>query len=100
MIVREVVPESAAEQAGLRVLDHLKWVGALEVVGQDWGDALKRAYGDSIGVPVTVVYERDGREVRREVPVRTRTRYEYWLRVDGSAGERQVERRRRILEGG
>jgi len=100
MIVREVVPESAAEQAGLRVSDHLKWVGALEVVAQNWGDAFKRAYADSVGDPVTVVYERDGREVRREVTVRTRTRYEYWLGVDGSAGEREVERWRRILEGG
>jgi len=53
-----------------------------------------------VGVPVTVVYERNGREARRDVTVGTRARYEYRLGADETAGERQVERRRRILEGG
>lgn len=100
MIVREVVTGSAAAQAGLRVRDYLKWVGSVKVDEQNWGEAFKRAYGDSVGVPVTVIYERQGREARRHVAVRTRTRYEYWLGVDETAGEREVERRRRILAGG
>jgi predicted metalloprotease with PDZ domain len=100
MIVREVLPGSSAEEAGLRFRDHLKWVGSQEIVRQDWGNAFKRAYSDSIGVPVTVVYERGGKEFRRDVAVRTQTRYEYYLSADETAGERQIERRRRILEGG
>lgn len=99
MIVREVVSGSAAARAGLRVRDHLKWVGSLEVADEDWGSAFKKMYADSIGAPLNVVYARDGREYRREVTVRGQTRYEYMLGLDESAGERRLERRRSILEG-
>lgn len=100
MIVREVVPGSAASRAGLRVRDQLKWVGSLQVVEEDWGSAFKRLYADSIGAPLSIVYERAGRELRRQVTVRSQTRYEYQLSFDETAGEGQLERRRGILEGG
>lgn len=100
MIVRAVVPESTAERAGLRVQDQLKWVGSLQVVKPDWISAFKRIYADSIGAPLSIVYERAGREIRREVTVRSQTRYEYSLSLDETAGERQLERRRSILQGG
>lgn len=100
MIVREVVPGSAAARAGLRPGDHLKRVGSLQVVEEDWGAAFRRLYADSIGALLSIVYERDGREFTREVTVRSQTRYEYALSPDETAGERELERRRSILEGG
>lgn len=99
MIVREVVSGSAAARAGLRVRDHLRWVGSLEVVDEDWGSSFKKMYADSVGAPLKVVYERDGREYRRDVTVRSQTRYEYFLGLDESAGERRLERRRSIIKG-
>jgi C-terminal processing protease CtpA/Prc len=100
MVVRQVVPGSAAAQAGLRLRDHLKWVGTVKVDDENWGDAFKRAYADKAGRSLTVVFERDDREISREVTVRTRTRYEYQLSADPEAGIGLRERRRRMLEGG
>ena len=94
------MPGSAAAQAGLRLRDHLKWVGKVKVDDENWGDAFKRTYADAAGQPLTVVFERDDREITREVTVRTRTRYEYRLSADAEARSDLRERRRRMLEGG
>jgi C-terminal processing protease CtpA/Prc len=99
-VVRQVVPGSAAAQAGLRLRDHLKWVGTVKVDDENWGDAFKRTYADSAGQSLTVVFERDDREIARQVTVRTKTRYEYSLSADAEAGSALRERRRRMLEGG
>jgi predicted metalloprotease with PDZ domain len=100
MVVRQVVPGSAAAQAGLRLRDHLKWVGNVKVDDENWGDAFKNTYADAAGQSLTVVFERDDREITREVTVRTRTRYEYRLNADAEASSDLRERRRRMLEGG
>jgi predicted metalloprotease with PDZ domain len=99
-VVRQVVPGSAAAQAGLRLRDHLKWVGTVKVDDENWGDAFKRTYADSASQSLTVVFERDDREIARQVTVRTKTRYEYSLSADAEAGSALRERRRRMLEGG
>jgi len=100
MLVREVVPGSAAARAGLRVRDHLRSVGSLEVEAQDWGSDFKRIYADSLGVPLRIVYARGGRKIEREVSVRSQTRYDYVLTLDEAAEKRRLERRQRILRGG
>ncbi|MEE9133047.1 MAG: hypothetical protein V3U13_05755 [Gemmatimonadota bacterium] len=99
MLVRRVVPGSAAAAAGLRVNDFLSRVGVVEVSGNDWGDDFVHVYSDSAGAPISVVYQRGGQEISREVNVRTRTTYQHQLSPLADASASQLELRRGILEG-
>jgi predicted metalloprotease with PDZ domain len=99
MLVRQVVPGSAAAAAGLRLNDYLLRVGSVAVTERDWGDAFADAYADSLGAPLVVVYQRGGQEIRREVTVRSRTRYNHRLSPAEDASESQLALRRSILLG-
>ena len=99
MLVRQVVPGSAAAAAGLQVNDFLLRVGVVEVRDNDWGDDFAEVYRDSVGDSITVVYQRGGLEISKGVTVGTRTTYEHNLSPATDASASQLELRRSILEG-
>ena len=99
MAVRQVVPGSAAAAAGLQMNDFLLRVGVVEVTSNDWGDDFAEIYGDSLGEPITVVYQRGGQEFSSETTVRTRTTYQHRLSPARDASEAQLAIRRSILFG-
>jgi predicted metalloprotease with PDZ domain len=99
MIVRAVVPGSAAAAAGLRNGDELLRVGTVEVSDEDWGEEFQRAYADSLGGPLALVYKRGGARTSATTTVRARTRYEFRLFPAEGADERQVAIRRGIAGG-
>ncbi len=79
IIVRQVVPGSAAASGGLRPGDELLAVGAIDILDEEWGVDFVKAYADSVGAPLAVVYRRGGEEVVTETKVKTRTRYNFML---------------------
>jgi predicted metalloprotease with PDZ domain len=99
LIVRQVVPGSAAAVAGLQVGDELLAVGSVDVVDDEWGDDFVEAYASSIGGPLAVLYRRDGEEVVAETRVQTRTRYNYSLRPFAEPSEAQQAIKRGIEKG-
>lgn len=96
-LVRYVVPGSSAAAAGLRAGDLLVRVGVIEVTDRAWADAFVRTYADSIGGPLTVVYQRGGEEIAREVTLGSRTRYRHRVERAEDATEVQLAVWRGIL---
>jgi predicted metalloprotease with PDZ domain len=99
MVVRQVVPGSAAAAAGLQMNDFLLRVGVVEVMSTDWGDEFAQLYGDSVGDSIAVVYQRGGHEFSSVTTVRTRTTYRHRLFPAQDATETQLALRRSILTG-
>ena len=99
LIVRRVVPSSAAADAGLHLGDELLAVGSVDVVDDEWGDEFVEAYAGSIGEPLKVLYRRDGEDVVAETWVQTRTRYNYSLRPFAEPTEAQLAIKRGIEKG-
>jgi len=99
MVVRQVVPGSAAAAAGLRMNDFLLRIGVVEVTSTDWGDDFAQIYGDAVGDSIAVVYQRGGQEFSGETTVRTRTTYQHRLSPAQDASEAQIALRHGILFG-
>lgn len=94
-VVLQVVPGSAAQAAGLQAGDVLLKVGDVEASDPLWGARFRARYRESVGAPVTVLYERGGEARSAETTVRSRVRYQHdVVPVEGAS-----ERARRIREG-
>ncbi len=99
MVVRQVVPGSAAAAAGLQMNDFLLRVGVIEVTSSEWADDFAQMYGDVVGDSITVAYQRGGQEFSGATTVRTRTTYQHRLSPAQDASEAQLALRRSILNG-
>jgi predicted metalloprotease with PDZ domain len=98
-VITFVEPGSTADEAGLRAGDVLRRVGAVEIRDAGWANAFRRAYADSVGRPLTVVYERDGASRTASAPLGGRSRVEHSLTPDPDAGESARAVRRGLVTG-
>src|SRR5881392_3328096 len=74
LVVRDIVPGSAAEAAGLALGDELLKVGDLETRPDgDWASRFRQQYRGQAGAPLTITAQRGGQTVTLMTQVRERS---------------------------
>ena len=100
VVVDDIVPGSAAADAGIRPGDYLRQLGAVTVENLQFGVQYRSRYGnDAEGTMVQVVVLRDGTEVELDMELRFTETVTRSLREDSDAPARAVRIRNGILEG-
>ncbi len=97
IVVTDVSPGSAAEEAGLRPGDTILAVGDVPTDVLDWGPAFRQRYADAEGQPLVIRYRRDGQELSGSTTVKTRSREEVRLEPDPAAPARARRFREALL---
>ena len=98
--VDDVVPGSAAADAGMRAGDYLRQLGDVTVENIQFGASYRGRYGeDPDGTPVHVVVVRDDAEVELDMELRFAENITRSVREDPDASDRATRIRTGILEG-
>jgi predicted metalloprotease with PDZ domain len=100
LIVREVVPGSSADSAGVKPGDRLISVGDIALTGADFGPAFRRRYsGSREGSPFSLVVEREGRRLTLSARLRLVPRIVRQLEFDPRANAKAARIRAGLLRG-
>jgi predicted metalloprotease with PDZ domain len=100
VIVREVVPGSSADSAGVKPGDRLISVGDIAVTGTDFGPAFRRRHsGSREGAPFSIVVEREGRRLTLAARLRLVARIVRQLQFDSGASAKAARIRAGLLRG-
>jgi len=91
LVVRDIVPGSAAEAAGLALGDELLKVGDLETRPDgDWASKFRQQYRGQAGAPLTITAQRGGQTVTLTTQVRERTSTAFSLAPATAATPKQT----------
>jgi predicted metalloprotease with PDZ domain len=97
--VTQVVPGSAAEEAGLKVGDVLLSVGDLKITTNDFGPAYRKMYADKDSLPIPFVIKRADSTMTLTGKVRLVEQIEQHLEPDPGASAKAVRVRHGIVTG-
>ena len=100
LVVRDIVPGSAAEVAGLAPGDELLKVGDIETRPEgDWASTFRQQYRGKAGAPLTIVAQRGGQTVTLTTQVRERTSTAFTLTPAAAATPKQTKLWRGLTTG-
>ena len=99
VIVRDVQPGSAGEEAGLRSGDVLLALGDISITDADFGPKFRARFGKEDGQALPIQVERAGQRLTLNGKVRLVPRVESRLEVDPAAPPKAVRVRDGILKG-
>src|SRR5205807_9270720 len=100
LVVRDIVPGSAAEAAGLAAGDELVRVGEVETrPDSDWPSKFRQQYRGQGGAPLTITAQRGGQTVTRTPQVRERSSTAFTLTPAAAATPKQTKLWRGITTG-
>ncbi len=99
VVVRQVMPGSEAEAAGVRAGDVLLALGDIPITDSDFGPRFRARFGKEDGQPLPIQIERDGQRQTINAKIRLVPRVETRLEADPSAPAKAVRVRQGILKG-
>jgi predicted metalloprotease with PDZ domain len=99
VLVTELVPEGAAEKAGVRVGDYIVSVGEIPVADNTFGVRFRQRYASQGGKPIAIVVRRDGKTQTLTGTVALVERVSYGVTADPNANAKAVRIRTGILKG-
>jgi len=100
LVVRDIVPGSAAEAAGLALGDELLKVGDLETRPDgDWAAKFRQQYRGQAGAPLTITAQRGGQTVTLTTQVRERSTTAFTLTQATAATPKQTKLWRGLTTG-
>ena len=100
LVVRDIVPGSAAEAAGLAAGDELVRVGEVETrPDSDWASKFRQQYRGQGGAPLTITAQRGGQTVTLTTQVRERSSTAFTLTPAAAATPKQTKLWRGITTG-
>ena len=98
--VVQVVPGSAAAEAGLELGDYLLWVGEVEVSEGDWGADFRAHYAEAAeGAPYQITAQRGGESLTLQTRMQFASQVRSEIREDPGASAKAVRIREGILQG-
>ena len=99
IVIREVEPGSAADEAGVKSGDVLLRLGGIAVTDSTFGEQFRARFGKEDGQPLPIEVRRDGRDVALNGKVRLVARVETRLTVDSAASAKAARVRAGIFGG-
>ena len=99
IVIREVEPGSAADEAGVKSGDVLLRLGGIAVTDSTFGEQFRARFGKEDGQPLPIEVRRDGRDVALNGKVRLVARVETRLTVDSTASAKAARVRAGIFGG-
>jgi predicted metalloprotease with PDZ domain len=99
IVVKQVVPGSAAAEAGVQVGDELLALGDLSITDADFGAAYRKRFASADSQPLPIKVRRGTDTLTLNGKVRLMTRVESRIEADPSASEKAVRIREGILAG-
>jgi predicted metalloprotease with PDZ domain len=99
IVIREVQPGSAADEAGVKSGDVLLRLGGIAVTDSTFGEQFRARFGREDGQPLPIEVRRDGRDVALNGKVRLVARVETRLTVDSTASGKAARVRAGIFRG-
>ena len=99
VVVRDVLPGGAAEDAGLKAGDILLSLGDIAITDPDFGSKFRARFGKEEGQPLPIQVRRDGQVMTLTGKVRLVARVESGLAVDEAAPPKAVRVRQGIFKG-
>jgi predicted metalloprotease with PDZ domain len=99
VVVRQVMPGSAGEEAGVRSGDVLLSLGDIPITDSDFGPKFRARFGKEDGQPLPIQVERAGQRVTLNGKVRLVPRVESRLEIDPGAPPKAAKVREGIFKG-
>jgi predicted metalloprotease with PDZ domain len=99
VVVRQILPGGAAEEAGVKAGDVLIAIGDIAITDPDFGSKFRARYGKEEGKPLPIQVRRAGQAMTLTGTVRLVARVESHLAVDSAAGPKAVRVREGIFKG-
>lgn len=99
VVVRDVQPGSAGEEAGVRSGDVLVALGDIPVTDQDFGPKFRARFGKEDGQPLPIQVERGGQRLTLNGKIRLVARMESRLEIDPAAPAKAARVRDGIFKG-
>jgi predicted metalloprotease with PDZ domain len=99
VVIREVVPGGAAEEAGVKVGDVLLSLGVISITDPDFGPKFRERFGKEEGQSLPIQVKRNGQPMTLTGKVRLMPRVESRLAIDSAATPKAVRVREGIFQG-
>jgi predicted metalloprotease with PDZ domain len=99
VVVRQVLPGSAGEEAGVRAGDILISLGDIAITDEDFGPKFRARFGKEDGQPLPIQVERDGQRLTLNGKIRLVARIERRLEIDPAAPAKANRVREGIFKG-
>ena len=99
IVVSQLMPGSAAEEAGVRTGDVLLALGDIAISDPDFGPRFRARFGGEEGQPLPIQVRRDGQTITLNGKIRLVPRVENRLEIDPGATEKAARVREGILTG-
>ena len=99
VVVRQILPGGAAEEAGVKAGDVLVAIGDIAITDPDFGSKFRERYGKDEGKPLPIQVRRAGQTMTLTGTVRLVPRVESRLAVDTAAAPKAVRVREGIFKG-
>jgi predicted metalloprotease with PDZ domain len=99
VIVRQVMPGSAGEEAGVRSGDILLTLGDISITDADFGPKFRARFGKEDGQPLAIQVERGGQRLTLNGKIRLIPRVESRLEIDPGAAAKAIKVREGIFKG-
>jgi predicted metalloprotease with PDZ domain len=99
VVVRQVMPGSAGEEAGVRSGDVLVSLGDIPITDSDFGPKFRARFGKEDGQPLPIQVERAGQRLTLNGKIRLVPRVESRLEIDPAASAKAAKVREGIFKG-
>jgi len=99
VVVRQILPGGAAEEAGVKAGDVLVAIGDIAITDPDFGTKFRERYGKEEGKPLPIQVRRAGQTTTLTGTVRLVPRVESRLAIDPAAAPKAVRVREGIFKG-
>jgi predicted metalloprotease with PDZ domain len=99
VVVRQVMPGSAGEEAGVRSGDVLLSLGDIPITDSDFGPKFRARFGKEDGQPLPIQVERAGQRLTLNGKIRLVPRVESRLEIDPGAPPKAAKVREGIFKG-
>jgi len=99
VVIRQVLPGGAAEEAGVKAGDVLVAIGDIAITDPDFGTKFRDRYGKEEGKPLPIQVRREGQTMTLTGTVRLVPRVESRLAFDSAAAPKAVRVREGIFKG-
>jgi S1-C subfamily serine protease len=99
IVIGQVQPGGAADEAGVKRGDALLRLGGIAVTDSTFGEQFRARFGNQEGQPLPIEVRRDGQTLTLNAKVRLVTRVEDRVLVDSTASGKAVRVREGIFSG-